>query len=466
MRDDDMPVFDELPSSGVLPWSIESESSLIGALLLDNDAWDRVADIVTAADFFRAEHRAIFTAVAEMINANKQADVVTVFEHLQVNGKADEAGGLEYINHLAQYIPSAANVRRYAEIIAERALMRRLLAASDKAREIATETGLTAVERLDRCMDQFQNLTFNRGSNEPSSVGSVVASVLDRINDLAQGERLPGIPTKFPTWDRYTSGGNRPGKQVVIAARPSVGKSAVALAIAKAAALQGHAAGVLSMEMEKDELIERYLADLGQVDLSNIMTGKLREDEWSGLTDAVEKLSHLPIYIDDQPSLTLADIQIKARKLKREHNIKLLVIDYLQLVAPSDSKASRHHQIEAISRGLKVLAKQLGLTTVVLSQLNRDVEKRTDKRASLGDLKESGAIEEDADVIVLLSNDHTREDGTQVIHAELAKNRGGRKGYFKLALTGKYQRVVETIDAPKTNFGSRQFSEPAYAEDF
>jgi len=466
MRDhDDDQLLDEMPASGVLPWSIEAESSVVGALLLDNSAWDRIGDILTAEDFYRFEHRTIFGAVASLVMSGKPADVVTVFEYLQSQGKDDEAGGLAYINQLAQYIPSAANIRRYAEIVAERALMRRLLAAAEKVRELAIEPGMTAVERLDRCMDQFQSLTVSRGGNEPQAVGELVASVVDRINDLERGEVLPGIPTKLPSWDRFTSGGNRPGKQVVIAARPSVGKTALALTIAKTAAIAGHPAAVLSMEMEKQELIERYLADIGQVDLGHLMTGKLDGEEWAGLTAAVEKLNSLPIYIDDQPALTLADIQIKARKLKRERGIEILVIDYLQLIAPSDPKASRHHQIEAISRGLKVLGKQLGLTTIVLSQLNREVEKRTDKRATLGDLKESGAIEEDADVIVLLSNEHTREDGTQVIHAEMAKNRGGRKGFFKLALTGKYQRIVETIDVPETRFRGTQ-STPTYAQDF
>jgi replicative DNA helicase len=463
MRDDDQ-LLDEAPANGVLPWSIEAESSVVGSLLLDNGAWDRVGDILQADDFYRFEHRTIFGAVAAMVNAGKAADVVTVFEYLQSQGKESDAGGLPYINQLAQYIPSASNVRRYAEIVAERALMRRLLAAADKARELAIEPGMTAVERLDRCMDQFQSLTVNRGGNEPQAVGELVVSVLDRINDLERGEVLPGILTKLPSWDRFTSGGNRPGKQVVIAARPSVGKTALALTIAKHAALAGHPVAVLSMEMEKQELIERYLADIGQVDLGHLMTGKLEGDEWSSLSAAVETLNQLPIYIDDQPAMTLADIQIKARKLKRERGIKLLVADYLQLIAPSDPKASRHHQIEAISRGLKVLGKQLGLTTIVLSQLNREVEKRTDKRATLGDLKESGAIEEDADVIVLLSNDHTREDGTQVIHAEMAKNRGGRKGFFKLALTGKYQRIVETVDAPDTRFRGSQ-STPTYSDE-
>lgn len=465
MRDhDDDQLLDEMPASGVLPWSIEAESSVVGALLLDNSAWDRIGDILTAEDFYRFEHRTIFGAVASLVMASKPADVVTVFEHLQSLGKADEAGGLAYINQLAQYIPSAANIRRYAEIVAERALMRRLMAASDRAREIAIEPGLSAIERLDQCMDQFQSLTVKRGGSDPQQLGQLVTAAIDRINDLATGDIEPGIPTKIPSWDRMTFGGNRKGKQVVIAARPSVGKTALALTVAKVAAMSGHAAAIFSMEMEKQELTDRYIADIGMVDLGHLLTGKLTNEEWSSLSDAVEKMARLPLHIDDTPAMTLADVQIKARKLKREHGIKLLVVDYLQLMAATNPKDSRHHQIEAISRGLKVLAKQLGLTTIVLSQLGREVEKRTDKRPTLADLKESGAIEEDADVIVLLSNDHVREDGTQVIHAEIAKNRGGVKGWFKLALTGKYQRIVETVDVPETRFRGSHPT-PSYTDE-
>ena len=465
MRDDHN-LLDEMPANGVLPWSIESESSVIGALLLNNAAWDRVGDILKGEDFYRLEHRVIFDVIAGMVVANKPADVVTVYEHLQNLGKADDAGGLGYINQLAQYIPSAVNIRRYAEIVAERALMRRLMGAADKAREIAIETGLTAVERLDRCMDQFQGLTVSRGGNDPQSLDVLITAAMDRISDISTSKREPGIPTGIPTWDRQTSGGNRSGKVVVIAARPSVGKTALALAIVKHSAIKGHPGAVFSMEMEKAELVGRYLADTGRIDYGNLSSGKLEDAEWSSLSEAADRLRALPIYIDDQPSLTLADVQIKARKLKREHGIKLLVIDYMQLMAPSNPKDSRHHQIEAISRGLKVLAKQLELTVIVLSQLSREVEKRQDKRPTLADLKESGAIEEDADVVVLLNNEYTREDETQVIHADMAKNRGGRKGSFKLALTGRHQRIVETIDAPETKFRSPQFAEPSYVEDF
>ncbi len=456
---------EQIESTGMLPWSIESESAVLSALLLNNDAWDRVADVLTGADFYRAEHRVIFNTAGALIGAGKAADVVTVFEALQSSGKAEAAGGLTYINDLAQYVPSAANIRRYAEIVSERAMMRRLLGAADKAREIATETGLTAGERLDRCQNEFQQLASVRGKSEPRPVIEFAVVMLDRIQALADGEKEPGIRTRLPSLDRLLGGGLKPGKQVVIAARPSVGKSALAMELAYAVADQGFAAGFLSQEMEAVELVDRLTARMGLIQMDNLATGKLTEGEWTALTDVADRLSGLKLFVDDQAGLTIGEIQAKARKLKREHSINLLVLDYLQLCTPSDSKASRHHQIEEISRGLKVLAKQLGLTTVILSQLNREVEKRVGGRPALADLKESGAIEEDADVVILLSADGTRENGDIVVHAELAKNRGGKKGFVKLAFSGRHQRFVETV-ADSREFQGTAKPRKSYTEDF
>jgi replicative DNA helicase len=232
-----------------------------------------------------------------------------------------------------------------------------------------------------------------------------------------------------------------------------VGKTALATAIAIAFARAGHGAAIFSMEMETGELMERLTASLGRIDLGNISTGRLTDEEWPRLTEAVEQLRGMPLFLHDQAAMSLHDIRSKARQLRRQHGIKLLVVDYLQLCAASDQRSgsNRHHQLEELSRGLKALAKQLGLTLVLLSQLNREVEKRTSGRPVLADLKESGAIEEDADVVILLSQDRVRTDGAAVIHAEVAKNRGGKKGFLKLAFNGAHQHWVETsdIDAPQ-----------------
>lgn len=451
---------DDLPTS-VLPWSNEAEAAVLSSLLLASDRYDSIGDILTPEMFYDSRHRTVYAAIVGILLASKPVDMFTVLDRLQQLGATDDID-LPYLNDLAQYRVSVGNTRRYAEIIAERALIRGILGAADKARELATSPGLSGAERLDQCLDQFQTLAVHRGGNQPRAVSELAAGLCDRISDLAEGRRQPGIPTRFPMLDRLLGGGCKPGKQIVIAARPSVGKTALALEIARVFAMEGHPAAVFSQEMENSELVDRVAARIGRIDLDHIQTGKLTDFEWSGLTKAVDELNLMPLYVDDQPSLSLGDIQAKARKLKREHGIKLLVIDYLQLCAPSNSKASRHHQIEEISRGIKVLAKQLGLTTIVLSQLSREVEKRTNGRPTLADLKESGAIEEDADTIILLSSEGVQESGAQVIHAEVAKNRGGKRGYFKLAFTGAYQQFVETFE---TETKHRGFKAAAYTED-
>lgn len=451
--------------AGLLPWSIEAESGVLSALLLNNNAWDQVADVLTGADFYHTEHQAIFNVAGSLIGAGKAADVITIFEALQSSGKADDAGGLVYLSSLAQYVPSAANIRRYAEIVAERAMMRRLLSAADKAHEIATETGLSASERLDRCQNEFQQLASVRAKSEPRPVIEFGMVMLDRIQALADGETEPGIRTRLPRLDQLLGGGLKPGKQVVIAARPSVGKSALAMELAYAVADQGFGVGFLSQEMEAVELVDRLTARMGLIAMDNLSIGKLTDGEWIALTDVAERLRGLKLFVDDQAGLTMGEIQAKARKLKRDHSISLLVLDYLQLCTPSDRKASRHHQIEELSRGLKVLAKQLGLTTVILSQLNREVEKRVGGRPTLADLKESGAIEEDADVVILLSVDGARENGDIVVHAEVAKNRGGRKGFVKLAFSGRHQRFVETVADAREFQGGNAKPRRSYSDD-
>lgn len=436
------------PDHVVLPsHSIEAESSVIGALLMDNMLWDHVSDMLSEADFYRFEHRLIYRAISALVNATKPADVVTVFEHLKSQGKADQAGGMTYINDLAQYVPSAANIRRYAEIVASRAMQRRLMSACTEAREIAAAQCEDVVGACSAIQALFEPIAMQQAAHEARAVGEYAVSLIDRINELNAGNLQPGIPTGFAALDRYLVGGLKSGKQIVIAARPSIGKTSLAVAIAQACALAGNPVAVFSMEMEGDELVDRITASLGRIDLERLTKGMLADGEWLRLTEAVETLGKLPLYIDDQAALTLNDIRAKARKLKRLHGINVLVIDYLQLCASSNQRqgSNRHHQLEELSRGLKALAKQLSLTVILLSQLNREVEKRPGCRPVLADLKESGAIEEDADVVMLLSKDGDLPDGCSLIHAELAKNRGGKRGVFvKFAFNGAHQIWVET----------------------
>lgn len=455
----------DLNDATTLPWSPESESGVLGAVLIYPDTIDRVEDVLQPKHFFDKRYGRIYGAVCELTNSNKAVDIFTVLDHLQVRGQAQDID-LAMLNDLTQCAGSSGAARRYAEIVVERFLIRGLMSAADEVKSIAVEAGMPVLERIDRAQDLFQQLQQQRAVNDATAIEAVATELLDHINDLAEGRITPGVPTRFPGFDRLFGGGLKPGKLVVIAARPSIGKTALALAIAEAFASQGHPAGVWSLEMERQELAQRLLAMLGEIDLGHLSTGKLDNFEWAQLTNAVERLRLMPLYINDKPAASLADIQSGARKLKRERGLSLVVVDYLQLMAASAAKAkdSRHHQIEEISRGLKTLAKQLGVPVVLLSQLSREVEKRTSGKPTLGDLKESGAIEEDADIVILLSLDHVREDGTVVVHAEVAKNRGGKKGFVKLAFEGRYQRFRETIETDALRRAAAPVKQ--YAEDF
>jgi replicative DNA helicase len=427
-----------------LPWSNESESSVLGALLLDNEAWDSVGDVLKPDQFYDKSHRLIFGAVGALINAGKPADVITVYGHLQNLGKADDTGGLSYLNALAQYVPSASNARRYAEIVHEKALMRAMVAAADKARELAVTSGLSVAERLDQSQSLFQAIQLGTDKVMPTAIDSSVARLLDRLQDAADGVVPPCLPSTFPALNQMLGGGFKGGKQIIIAARPSIGKSSLAEDICLNLALAGHPAAFFSQEMSKDELTDRAVANLGRINLDRIITGKLEENEWTRLTEAVDQIRNAPLFLDDQPALTLHDISSKARMLKRQHGIKLIVIDYVQLCDGGTAGEKRHHQIEELSRGTKKLARQLDICIVLLSQLNRDVEKRTGGRPILSDLKESGSIEEDADVVMLLSRGQTTADGLQIINCDIPKNRQGRAGSVTLAFDGAHQVWRET----------------------
>lgn len=426
-----------------LPWSPEAESSVLGALLLDNGSWDRVGDILISSQFFDERNGRVFTAVASLINSCKPADVITVFEHLQTTGQSNGID-LMFVHELSTASSSSHAIRRYAEIIAERSLMRSLMAAADDVKAIAVATGTPVAERLDKAQARLQELQVHRSRSMPVPIQDFVVNLLDHITDMNDGKVAPGIPTRIPTLDRMLGGGLKPGKQIILAARPSVGKSSLGEQICINLAMDGHAAAMFSQEMPGSELTERAVANIGCIALDRLSTGKLEDGEWTRLTEAIDTMRTLPLHFDDQPALTLMDISAKARMLKRQHDVKLIVIDYLQLCSSGKPGDSRHHQIEAMSRGLKNLARQLDITIITLSQLNRDVEKRTTGRAVLSDLKESGAIEEDADVVILLNKHGDNQDGSRSIACDVPKNRQGRTGELGLHFDGAHQRWTES----------------------
>ena len=425
------------------PHSLEAESSVLGGLLLDNSAWDRVGDLVTDSDFYRYEHRLVFAAVAALINISRPADVITVFEHLQSLGKADEVGGLAYLNSLAQYVPSASNIRRYGEIVRERAILRKLVTASD---EIATTAFSPKGRPVAQILDEAEQKIFHIGEEGSrmkqgfQSMNSLVVQLLDRVEEMSQNPNdITGVPTGFHDFDRMTSG-MQPGDLIVLAARPSMGKTALAINIAENVAVQeGLPVAVFSMEMGASQLAVRIVGSIGRIDQGHLRTGKLSDDEWPRLTEAIEKLRNVSLHIDETPGLTTSELRANARRLSRQcGKLGLIVVDYLQLMSGSSSDGSdnRATELGEISRGLKMLAKELQCPVIALSQLNRSVEQRTDKRPMMSDLRESGAIEQDADVIMFIyRDDYYNKDSKEPGVAEviIGKQRNGPTGTIKLA---------------------------------
>ena len=424
------------------PHSLEAESSVLGGLLLDNSAWDRVGDLVTDTDFYRYEHRLVFAAIAGLINSSRPADVITVFEHLQSLGKAEEVGGLVYLNSLAQYVPSASNIRRYGEIVRERAILRKLVTASD---EIATTAFSPQGKAVAQILDEAEQKIFHIGEEGSrmkqgfQSMDALVVDLLDRVEEMSQNPNdITGVPTGFYDFDRMTSG-LQPGDLIVLAARPSMGKTALAINIAENVAVnEGLPVAVFSMEMGASQLAIRIVGSIGRIDQGHLRTGKLSDDEWPRLTEAIEKLRNISLHIDETPGLTPSELRANARRLARQcGKLGLIVVDYLQLMSGSSGDGdNRATELGEISRGLKMLAKELQCPVIALSQLNRGVEQRTDKRPMMSDLRESGAIEQDADVIMFIyRDDYYNKDSKEPGVAEviIGKQRNGPTGTVKLA---------------------------------
>jgi replicative DNA helicase len=430
------------------PHSIEGESSVLGGLLLDNSAWDRVADLLSDQDFYRHEHQLVYAAVSKLINASKPADIITVYEELKNLGKADEVGGLSYLNALAQYVPSAANIRRYAEIVRERSILRKLVKASD---EIATDAFSPQGKAVATILDEAEQKIFNIGEQGSrmqqgfQSMDTLVVQLLDRVTEMAENPNdITGVPTGFHDLDRMTSG-FQAGDLVILAARPSMGKTALAINIAEHVALnEGLPVAVFSMEMGASQLAVRIVGSIGRIDQTHLRTGKLSDEEWPRLTEAIEKLRTVSLHIDESAGLTVSELRANARRLARQcGKLGLIVVDYLQLMSVSTAMndENRATAVGEISRGLKSLAKELQCPVVALSQLSRGVESRTDKRPMMSDLRESGAIEQDADIIMFIYRDeyYTKEACKEPGVAEviISKQRNGPTGTVKLAFVNK-----------------------------
>lgn len=453
----------DLPEE-LMHWSPEAEAGVIGGLLVaGSEAYDAVADLV-GADFFAVGlFSSAYRIIESQVLAGKSVDLVSVYEALR-GSEEDAARTLLELNRCTQAYVGMRVLRQHAQIVAEKAASRALQRAAGEIQGIAADETIAVSDRISNAQATLEKVAQPAAKSVPMPVASFVTGFIDRLQEIADGTVQPGIPTQIPTLDRMLGGGMKGGKQYIVAARPSVGKSSLAQQICLNFAEQGHAAAMFSMEMGCPELTDRTVANIGRVRLDAIGDGKLNDDEWGRVSEAIERMRGLELYFDDQPAMSLGDIVSKARALKRKHNLKLLAIDYLQLCASGKVGDSRHHQIEEISRGLKALSKQLNISIVTLSQLNREVEKRASGRPVLSDLKESGAIEEDADVVLMLWR-HKVGQFANTIGCAVPKNRQGRVGELALHFEGAHQRWTESTESlaepmKKMGGGNR------YTEDF
>jgi replicative DNA helicase len=434
------------------PHSVEAERSLLGGLMLDQRAWDQIADVVTVDDLYRADHRLIFSAVAALIERNQPPDAVTVSEHLQRLGQLEGAGGLDYLARLVEDTPSAANIRAYGRIVRENSMLRRLIEiGGDIASSANSAEGKSASEIVDRA-EQLVFEIADRGQRRGQGfvpLKHILPKTIDRLDFLSHSDsEITGISTGFTDMDRMTAGLQR-GDLIIIAGRPSMGKTTLAINIAENAALGAKVpAAIFSMEMSAEQLSFRMLSSIGRISQGRLRTGKLLDEDWPRVDSAVSMMSDAPIYIDDGGALTPTDVRARARRLKREHGLGLIIVDYLQLMTVSGTTENRATEISEISRSLKALAKELDVPVIALSQLNRSVEQRQDKRPVMSDLRESGAIEQDADLIVFIYREEVYEKDTPrkgIADIIIAKQRNGPVGEFHLTFLGELTKFENLI---------------------
>ncbi len=432
------------------PHSIDAEQSILGGLLINNESWDHIASIVNEEDFYRRDHRLIFKAIQAQIEAGKPCDVVTLSEHLETHNEIDDAGGLAYLGSLVNNTPSASNIRAYSEIVRERSVLRKLIQVGN---EIADSAFNPEGRKSDDILEAAEKTVFeiaDKGANSGKDfkgMTELLKKTVDRIDELYQnGGTFTGIPSGFTDFDKMTSG-LQPADLVIVAGRPSMGKTTFAMNLAENAAIDAAVGvAVFSMEMPAESLTLRMLSSLGRINQTKVRSGQLDEDDWPRLTSAVSILNEANIFIDDTPALSPTEMRARVRRLKRKHNIGLIVVDYLQLMQVKGGSENRVNEISEISRGLKALAKEMNVPVIALSQLNRGLEQRPNKRPVMSDLRESGAIEQDADLIVFIYRDEVyNEDSPDQGTAEIiiGKHRNGPLGMARLTFIGQYTKFED-----------------------
>ena len=429
------------------PHSIDAEQAVLGGLMLDPYALEKILDLLSYTDFYRRDHQLIFKAISELSEKSRPYDAVTLGDWFESHALADQVGGTPYLVELAQTTPSAANIRAYAEIVRDKSVLRSLIEVGTQIAEDGFAPGnretpdllAEAEQRVFKIADQNRS-----GRKDMVSLKEAMKEAFEllQVRYETQGT-VTGLPTGFTDFDEMTAG-LQPSDLIVLAARPAMGKTTLALNMAEYAALKSKKAVVIfSMEMSASQLAFRLISSIGRINAGRLKTGQLEDEDWSRVTMAMKMLSESKIFIDDEPALSPAKLLSKARRLKREHDLGLVVVDYLQLMQVPGNSENRATEISEISRSLKALAKELNLPVIALSQLNRGLESRTDKRPVMSDLRESGAIEQDADIILFIYRDeYYHKDSTDKGLAEviISKHRNGATGTVKLKFFGEYTR--------------------------
>ncbi len=446
-RPESIPAAKKIDPLRVPPNSIEAEQAVLGGLMLSTEAWDKVADRITEGDFYRRDHALIFRAIGELSNKSMPADAVTLGEWFEAQGIAELVGGSRYILELANTTPSAANIAAYADIVREKSVLRQLI---DAGTEIAGDAFVPEGRSSHELLETAEQKVFRiaeagaRGRKGFVSMGAAVKEAFAQLQHRYENRgAVTGLATGLRDFDDMTAG-LQPSDLIILAARPSMGKTALALNMAEYAAIKGKkAVAVFSMEMSASQLAFRLISSLGRINQQHLRTGELEDADWPRVTSAIQLLKDAKIFIDDTPALSPGELRARARRLKREHDLGLIVIDYLQLMAVPGTRENRATEISEISRSLKALAKELNVPVIALSQLNRSLEQRTDKRPVMADLRESGAIEQDADVIVFIyRDDYYNKDSKEPGVAEIiiGKQRNGPIGTVKLTFLGRHTR--------------------------
>ena len=423
-----------------IQYSVEAEQSVLGGLLLEPDSWDSIADIITERDFYRSEHQLIFRHIARLAEQSKQIDVITVAESLESTGKLDKAGGLPYLGAIAQNTPSAANIRSYAQIVRSKCKERDFLAALADLNNIADGAGDIG-GKIENAVNVLNALADDK-QNEPLRLSEAASKAIESLERrYASGGEIHGLKTGFIDIDRKT-GGLQPGDLIILAGRPSSGKTALSMNIAEHVAIaDGFPVMVFSLEMSDEQLATRAIANQGNVSLNVLRSAKMHDEDWNRLTHAAGKMQDAPMFIDSNPANTAMQMHVRARRIKRKHGLGLIVIDYLQLMEGGGE--NRNNELSIITRKLKLMAKDLNVPVICISQLSRKVEERADKRPMMSDLRDSGAIEQDADLIIMLYRDdyyNTDSPNKGIAEANIIKQRMGETGTVLLTFNGEFSK--------------------------